>query len=280
MAVEKNPERLKVLEKIEELEKKRLWSKDVEEDPPTIPLQPDMVDYGYRKFSSKVKSFFANFVAYNFIESLLRKKKLIIKDVIGLENYTSIKDRGIVLTCNHFNAFDNFAIHKIFMPHAKSGVIWKVIREGNYTNFPGLYGFFFKYCNTLPLSSNFSTMRNFMDGVKYLLKKKRTILIYPEQGMWWNYKKPRPMENGAFRFAASNGVPIVPVFICMTDSDKIDSDGFPVQEYTVNVLKPIFPDGTLTLKENVKMMNEVNYQEWKECYEKFYGIPLKYLEQE
>ena len=43
--VEKNPERLKVLAKIEEYEKKGWFSKDVEEDPPTIPLTPDKIDY-------------------------------------------------------------------------------------------------------------------------------------------------------------------------------------------------------------------------------------------
>ena len=40
--------------------------------------------------------------------------------------------------------------------------LYKVIREGNYTNFPGLYGFFFRNCDTLPLSSNKRTMIEFL----------------------------------------------------------------------------------------------------------------------
>ena len=55
------------------------------------------------------------------------------------------------------------------------------------------------------------------------------ILIYPEQGMWWNYRKPRPMTNGAFRFAVNNNVPVIPLFITMKDTDSIDGDGFPIQ---------------------------------------------------
>ena len=47
--VEKNPQRLAVLKRIEEYEKKGWWSKDVEEDPPTIPLTPDKVDYLNKK---------------------------------------------------------------------------------------------------------------------------------------------------------------------------------------------------------------------------------------
>jgi 1-acyl-sn-glycerol-3-phosphate acyltransferase len=98
--------------------------------------------------------------------------------------------------------------------------------------------------------------------------------------MWWNYRKPRPMKSGAFRFAVKNNVPVIPVFITMEDTDKLDSDGYPVQAYTMNVLPAIYPDEKLSLKENMENIREKNYQIWKETYEKFYGIPLVYGENE
>ena len=58
--IEKNPQRLKVLERITEYEKKGWWSKDVEDDPPTIPLTPDKVDYLNKKLSNKLATFFGN----------------------------------------------------------------------------------------------------------------------------------------------------------------------------------------------------------------------------
>ena len=53
--MEKDPGRLKVLERIEENEKNGWFSKTVEDDPPTIPLTPDKVDYLNKKLSNKTK---------------------------------------------------------------------------------------------------------------------------------------------------------------------------------------------------------------------------------
>ena len=277
--MEKDPGRLKVLERIEENEKNAWFSKTVEDDPPTIPLTPDKVDYLNKKLSNKIATFFVNKIAKRFIYKLVKTGQMRIKAINGLENYEAVKDGGVILTCNHFNPFDNFAIHYALMPYMynRSGkVLYKVIREGNFTNFPGLYGFFFRHCNTLPLSANFSTMKKFMDSIKVLLKRGETILIYPEQEMWWNYRKPRPTENGAYRFAAYSNVPVLPVLITMEDTQDIGPDGFAVQEYTINFLKPIMPDTSKNPKQNMEYMRKKNYEEWKEKYEEFYGIPLTY----
>ena len=139
-----------------------------------------------------------------------------------------------------------------------------------------MYGFFFRNCNTLPLSSNKRTMIEFIKAVDVILKRGDFILIYPEQSMWWNYRKPKPLKNGAFNFAARNNVPVIPIFITMEDSDIIGEDGFPVQEYTVNIENPIYPDENLTEKENTETMKEKNYEVWKNIYEDFYKMPLEY----
>ncbi len=280
--IEKDKSRLEVLKRIEEYEKNGWWSRDVEDDPPTIPLTPDKVDYLNKKLSNKIATFFVNIGAKIFIKKLIKNKQLIIKDVLGRQNYEKVMNCGVIITCNHFNAFDNFAIHYALLPYMYNGsgkVLYKVIREGNFTNFPGLYGFFFRHCNTLPLSANFSTMKNFMQAVKTLLARKEKILIYAEQGMWWNYRKPRPMASGSFRFAAENKVPVLPIFITMEDSDIIGDDGFPIQIYTVNMLEPIFPDPEKTVKQNTEEMKQKNYDAWKKCYEDFYKIPLVYSTQ-
>ena len=275
---EKNPERVAIVKKIEQFEREKRWTEDVEADPPTIPLTPDKVDYLNKKISSKFWMKFANMLARHHINTLLRKKIMIIKEVTGLEeNYVPLKRTGAIITCNHFNAMDNFAVYKAIEKHVYHRELVKVCREGNYTNFPGFYGFLFKHCNTLPLSSVASTMKNFMVAVKTYLSQGRQILIYPEQAMWWNYKKPRPLTNGAFKFAAENNAPVIPFFITMEDSKIIDkNDGFPVQEYSIHILKPIFPNPEFSARKNAEYMKEENYKAWKEIYEKTYGIPLEY----
>ena len=277
--IEKDKGRLEVLARIDEYEKKGWFSKDVEEDPPTIPLTPDKVDYLNKKLSNKIATFFVNVGAKRFIKNLVKNGQMIIKDVKGIENFEAIQKSGAILTCNHFNPFDNFAIHYVLFKYMyKPGkqVLYKVIREGNYTNFPGIYGFFFRHCNTLPLSANFSTMKNFMTAMKVLLERGEKVLVYAEQGMWWNYRKPRPLTAGAFKFAAESKVPVLPIFITMNDSDKIGGDGFPIQEYTLHFLPAIYPDESKTVKENREIMKDKNYEMWKEVYETTYGIPLTY----
>ena len=41
---------------------------------------------------------------------------------------------------------------------------YRVVREGNYTSFPGFYGFLMRDCNTLPLSSDSRTLRKFTEA--------------------------------------------------------------------------------------------------------------------
>lgn len=278
--IEKAPDRIAALAKIQEYEKNQWWTKDIEDDPPTIPLTPDQVDYGHRKLISKIKCEFANIIAWRFIKNLVKTEQMILGPTEGLENFAALKNQGIIMTCNHFNAFDNFAIQYEIDKYLKHHVYWRVIREGNYTSFPGFYGFLFRNSNTLPLSKNFSTQKKFMEGLSYLLKKKQKILVYAEQGMWWNYRKPRPVTPGAYKFAVDNNVPVLPMFITMKDTDKIGGDGFPIQEYTLHILKPIYPDANKSPKENMRSMANQNYQMWKEVYEKVYGIPLTYISNE
>lgn len=275
--IEKSKDRLEVLEKIDKLEREGKFDIDVENDPPTIELIPDNVDYLRKSGTSKLKRKVANKIGKKFLKKIIKKNKLIIKEIRGIENLKSVKT-GAMITCNHFNPFDSFTIEKVFRStkQHRSKKLYKVIREGNYTNFPGFYGFLFRNADTLPLSSNKRTMVNFMKAVDVILKKGDFILIYPEQSMWWNYRKPKPLKDGAFKMATRSNVPVIPIFITMEDSDIIGEDGFPIQEYTVNIEKPIYPDPEKSEKENTVMMKDKNYEVWKKIYEDFYQIPLEY----
>lgn len=275
--IEKSKDRLEVLEKIDKLEREGKFDIDVENDPPTIELTPDNVDYLRKSGTSKLKRKVANKIGKKFLKKMIKKNKLIIKEIRGIENLKSVKT-GAMITCNHFNPFDSFTIEKVFRStkQHRSKKLYKVIREGNYTNFPGFYGFLFRNADTLPLSSNKRTMVNFMKAVDVILKKGDFILIYPEQSMWWNYRKPKPLKDGAFKMATRSNVPVIPIFITMEDSDIIGEDGFPIQEYTVNIEKPIYPDPEKSEKENTVMMKDKNYEVWKKIYEDFYQIPLEY----
>lgn len=272
--MEKSKDRLEVLERIKHNEREGLWNSPVENDPPAKELLPHMVDYLNKKLTSKIATMIAYRQGRKFYEGMIANNQLIIKDVVGIENFLSVTG-GAMITCNHFNICDNYAIYKVIEPYMGKKRLYKVIREGNYS-FPGAIGFFLRHCNTLPLSRNSETMKNFMTAVNTLLKRGEKILIYPEQEMWWNYRKPRPLKAGAFRFAVTAGVPIIPAFITMNDSEFIGPDGFPVQEYTVHFLPPLYPKPDLNKKDNIRFLMDENYRLWKETYEKVYNKKLKY----
>lgn len=274
--MEKSQERLVILDKIKCYEREGIFDLDVEDDPPTRPLTAGEVDYTYSKLSTKITSELANLVAKTFFDNLIKKGQLIIKEVRGFENYLAVKDRGVVITSNHFHPFEQYAVFKVIEKELGRKRLYKVIREGNYTTFRGIYGYFFRHCNTLPLGSSLAVMREFSSGVDTLLKRGEKILVYPEQAMWWNYKKPRPLKSGAFQFAAKSLAPVLPFFLTMEDTEQLDGDGFPIQAYTVNILPAIYPEKGLSARENARRMAEKNYEAWKEVYEDFYGIPLRY----
>ena len=277
--MEKSAHKLELLRRIADLEKKQLWHLDVEDDPETYPLMPDQIDYLNEKISNKIKNKIANIFGARFFDKMIANKQLIIKEVRGIENFTAVEG-GRIVTCNHFSVGDNYAVWVALRDHMDGKFLYKVIREGNYTNPPKPFGLFMRHCNTLPLSSQRATMVKFMKAFAELLRRGETILIYPEQGMWWNYKKPRPMQDGAFSIAVRNKAPIVPIFITMEDSDVIDPDGFPVQEYTLHIMPAIYPNPTLSLREAKEDMRKKNYDAWVQVYEQFYDKKLVYAETE
>lgn len=269
-------DRVAVVKKIAEFEREGKFSIDVEDDPPSRQIQPDEIDYLRRSPIAKLKTKIAYFRAKRFLNYIKKHHYMIIREIRGIENLRNLQS-GAVITCNHFNALDSSAMHEVFVASGqKKRLMFRVIREGNYTSFPGFYGYLMRHFYTLPLSSNTKTMQKFIKATDQLLQEGNFVLFYPEQSMWWNYRKPKPLQPGAYRFAVKNKVPVVPCFITMRDSEYPGSDGYPVQEYTITVGKPIYPEESLSYKDNVQRLMDENFAAWKQVYETVYDMPLEY----
>ena len=269
-------DKLNPFERIEVLEKAGKFDIDVLDDPVTYQLLPNQIDYEQKKFWTKLKSKIANTLSQIGINGFIKKGMFAIKEIKGIENWKNIKT-GAILTCNHFSPNDSFVTQKVLKASGKKK-LYRIIREGNYTN-PPVLKFFMRNCDVLPLSSNSQTMRKFMRAVDNILKRGDNILIYPEESMWLDYRKPRPLKDGAFRFAVKNNVPVVPMFITIEDGEFIDKktkQSKPMPLYTVHILKPLYAEDGLSLKENIALMKEQNYNMWVKVYEDFYGKKLEY----
>ncbi len=266
-------ERLEILEKIKKLEQEGgdSFHKDVEPDPVGHPLEPHEVDYLQEKFSSKFHAAVTR--AISSVAQKILRKDLRMK-VIG-EEYLKDISGGAILTSNHFSKFENLAVKEVADRIPTRHRFYRVIKDINYFQ-PGIIGYLMKHCDTLPLSTNLKTMRLFSKAMETILNRGDLVLIYPEQSMWWNYRKPRPFREGAFFYAAKHNVPIVPIFVTMEDQPCLDGDGFPKQAYTIHVMPPIYPDPNKSLRDNERDMLQKNQSLCMQKYEEIYGIAVTY----
>ena len=270
MASGPSPERLAVLKKIELLEKEGRFDVDAEEDPEGRELKPNEIKYLNKSLMAELKNKLAFGAARIYFKKALKRGELILNKTVGIENLSAVES-GAIITCNHFNPFDSFVMQYVFDESKHNGRMYRIIREGNYTSFKGFYGFLMRNCNTLPLSSNRKTLKKFIEATEELLKEGHFILVYPEQSMWWNYRKPKPLKSGGFGFAVKSDVPVLPCFITMKDTDKLGADGFPIQEYTIHIEEPIYPDKTLDERGRIAKMMADNLAVWNRIYTEAYG---------
>lgn len=273
---EKSAERIRIYKKIEELEREGKFDVDVEDDPPSKPLLPNDIDYLNKGLIKRIKKKIAFTCAYAFFDKGERRGDIVLdKDIEGLSNLSSLKG-GAVIVANHFNPLDSFFIQYAFDAAKKDGELYRIIREGNYTSFPGFYGFLMRNCNTLPLSSSLATMRKLINAVGVTLSRGDCVLVYPEQSLWWNYRKPKPHKIGAYEFAVKSNVPVVPVFITMEDTDALGSDGFPIQRHKIHIGAPVYPDAELDKRARAEKMRDKSFEFSRSIYERVYKIPLTY----
>lgn len=273
--MEKNKDRLKVIENIKRAVQEKKFNAKVEEGDPVITQEDrEKVILNYDTNKKKIK----NKVEYYFARSLTDAiTNDVNKDtqIIGLENIENIST-GAIITCNHFSKVDNTVIRYMINKIHKAENFGIIVQESNFF-MPGIIGWLIRNNKTIPLSLDHNYMsNNFMPTIKELLENKSYILIYPEEEMWFNYKKPRPLKIGAYHYAAKYNVPIIPCFIKIDDINEIGDDGFKKSKYTLYIMPPIYPDSNKLLKENKEEMKDKDYNLKVKAYEKAYGKKLDY----
>lgn len=183
--------------------------------------------------------------------------------VVGKENLKGIK--GAIYTCNHVNKFDGLVMIYSLTRRRKLKIM-----VADFNNREGMLGKLMRAEGILPFKNTPKVAHKFNEAVKYYLKRGTGVLFFPEGSEWWCYEKPRPFMDGAFHYAVSNNVPVVPSFITFTKSGKFDKNGVEIRHFTVHINKPIYPDSNLSKKENVQMLKEANYNSWMETYNSWY----------
>lgn len=186
--------------------------------------------------------------------------------VTGKENLKALQGNGALCVCNHFSYLDTLFV-RAAVGHYRS---FHTMTQRN--NKTGIGGHIIRHGGMLPFSENYTAMKNLVAEMDRLLKKGKIINFYAEKAMWINYQKPRPMKEGAFTYAVKYDVPVLPIFCTFEKNAKGH-----IRNLRINILPPVYPEPTLGRRERAAAMCAAAESEWKDCYEKAYGIPLEYL---
>lgn len=254
------------LDKIKIAEKEKRYNEHL--DPITadgvLPVKEDFpyIPGPFRAFGYWCcRTFYLNW----FIKKL--NKKVFNTKVNGKENLKGIK--GAVYICNHINKFDALTVNYA-LGHRKLKIM-----VAEFNNRPGFLGTMMRADGILPFVNSRALLIKFTKAINYYLNNNTGVLFFPEGSEWWCYKKPRPFMDGAFHFAAGNNVPVVPIFITFTDKADKKSE-LDVPDFTVNILKPVYPKEDFSKSENTKYLKEEAYKACCEKYEDFYKTKLEF----
>lgn len=203
------------------------------------------------------------------------RKELGEIEITGLKSIEGLDlSKGAIVTSNHFNPLDSYAIRELATKLNKK--LYIVIEDTNLA-LPGVIGFLMNNLDVLPVSKSPNYLiKTFNNELKKILSDGNLVLIYPEEEMWFNYSKPRPCKRGAYQFATTNNVPVISCFVELVDLGVKDNDEFNKVKYIVHILKPIIFDKNKTIKQNSIDMANIDYEQKKEAYEKAYGKRLTY----
>lgn len=186
--------------------------------------------------------------------------------VVGKRNLRALGKRGAVCVTNHFAYLDTLFVRQAV------GYYRSYHTVAPWNNKTGVGGWFLHRGGILPFSPNLAATRNLNREIERLLKEGKIVNFYAEQAMWVNYQKPRPMKDGAFRYAVQNDVPVLPVF-CTFRKNKRGH----MKKLRINILPPVYADESLPKKERAAKLRRDAEAEWKACYESAYGIAAEYL---
>lgn len=184
--------------------------------------------------------------------------------VKGRKHLKKVKT-GAITVANHVHYLDCIAIRQACFPKSF------YTTAAPHNNKKGVAGSLLRAAGELPLGETFSAQKNFNQAVATLLKKKKLINFYAEQSLWFRYEKSRPYKPGAFRFAVTNNVPVVPIVLCFKELNKFERILRRQKKLVVIIQEPIYPNTELDTKEQVKDLQARCQKVYDDTIIDFYG---------
>lgn len=274
------PNRKQVIDNIKQNLADHEYNKKVEIGDPQLTLEESMkrINEYYRKRTTligKVKNLCAR-----GLYGAITKIENSTTEIIGMENLQVLKpNQGAIITSNHFNPLENTIIESL-VKKTKTHKHLYIISQDTNLEMKGLVGFFMNNLDIIPMSKSINYLgRQFPQKLHEVIDNGDYILIYPEEEMWFNYRKPRPPKRGTYYYAAKINAPIISCFVELRNLDSFEpktAEKIHRVKAILHVLPVIFPDSNKSVKENSYLMMNKDYEQKKAAYEQAYNKPLTY----
>lgn len=161
-----------------------------------------------------------------------------------------LRKTGVIIYANHTHWIDSFLITINVAPKRSH-----IIANPDATSIKGIKNIV-QMLGAIPLPSTYQQSVAFTKAFELFLKKKRSVVIFPEAHIWPYYTKIRPFPATSFGYPVKYNVPVL---AAVTTFRKPKKAGKP-PKFTVTFSEPFYPDQTLDRKEASRMLHQQVYQ--------------------
>ena len=210
------------------------------------------IDENYQYINDgKIFSFFSNLLYYGIAFPILTILNKIVYDlkIEGKENIKNLQS-GAISVSNHVLILDctmiglAFGLKKVYFTTREGSFKIPFIRK------------LIKLLRAIPIPTEIKNRECFTNQLNQALQEGKIIHFYPEQALWPYCDRLRNFKNGAFNFAISNKVPVVPIVITFRKPSGIRKLFKKKDDVTVKILKPIKCIDEENKKESIEKLKE------------------------
>ena len=234
-------------------------------------IEPRIIDENYKYVHKNPLWNLCSFVLQNIlsvpIKILYAKIKFRIK-YIGKEKIKPYRNEGYFIYGNHTQPFADTFIPSIPMYPKRNFLIVNPVN----ISLKGT-GTLVEMLGAMPIPSNKSAMKNFLEAIKQKTNKGYAITIYPEAHIWPYYTKIRPFKDVSFKYPIQLKKPA----FCITNTYQSYGKNNKKIRIVSYIDGPFYPNKELTLKEQQKELRNKIYNCMEERSENSNIEHIKYI---
>ena len=216
-------------------------------------IEPRIIDENYKYVHKNPLWNLCSFVLQNIlsvpIKILYAKIKFRIK-YIGKEKIKPYRNEGYFIYGNHTQPFADTFIPSIPMYPKRNFLIVNPVN----ISLKGT-GTLVEMLGAMPIPSNKSAMKNFLEAINQKTNKGYAITIYPEAHIWPYYTKIRPFKDVSFKYPIQLKKPA----FCITNTYQSYGKNNKKIKIVSYIDGPFYPNKGLTLKEQQKELRNKIY---------------------